>query len=137
MGLLDLFGKRNVSDELSKRMPYTIKTEFVPYKLKSQERSFSTLNINLKNITTEPVLGSVVIEVPQQLSFDLMGMAKQKEVRLGTIAPQEEKRAAVDVYGGVGTEKGTYTVTVTAFIHYRDYVHVLNEMRKRTVIEAV
>ncbi len=118
-------------------MPFTIKTEFVPYRLKSRESSTVTLNVGLKNITNEAVLGSLVIEVPRQLSFDMTGTAKQKEVRLGTIAPNAEKFSSIDIHGGLGTDKGTYTMTLTAFVHYRDYGHVLNEMRKRTVIEAV
>jgi len=137
MGLLDLFGKRNVSEELGKKMPFTIKAEFTPYHLKSKESSMTSLAISLTNITSEPVMGSVVIELPKQLSFDAIGVSKQKEVRLGTIAPNEEKNSFIDIHGGIGTDKGTYTITLTAFIHYRDYVHVLNEMRKRLVLEAV
>ncbi|HUB92477.1 MAG TPA: hypothetical protein VL945_00805 [Candidatus Saccharimonadales bacterium] len=137
MGLLDLFGKKNVADQLSVRFPYTMKTEFVPYKLRSREQSSSTLIVSLKNITGEPVMASVVVNVPKQLSVDQMGLAKEKEVKLGSMAANEEKQAKIDIYGGVGTDKGEYTLTVTSFVHYRDYAHILNSMRKRTVLEAV
>lgn len=137
MGLFDLFGKKNVSSELGERFPYTMKTEFVPYKLKSRERSSSTLMVTLKNITGEPVMGSVVVSVPRQISLDQTGLSKEKEVRLGTMAPDEQKVASIDLYSDVGTDRGEYTVTVTSFVHYRDYGHILNSMRKRAVVEAV
>ena len=137
MGILDIFGKKDVSRELGKKMPFAIRTEFTPYHLKSRERSTVNLSIGLRNITGEPVLSSVVIELPRQLSFDSIGASKEKEVRLGVLAAKEEKGTTVSIYGGTGTEKGAYTITITAFIHYRDYGHVINEVRKRTVVGAV
>lgn len=137
MGLLDIFGKKNVSDELSARFPYMMTTEYVPYKLKSRERSSSTLVVRLKNITGEPVMSSVVVSVPKQLSVDSTGLSKEREIKLGAMAKNEEKEARIEIYSDVGTEKGEYTVTVTSFVHYRDYSHILNSMKKRTVLEAV
>ncbi|MCL5428124.1 MAG: hypothetical protein M1321_03000 [Candidatus Marsarchaeota archaeon] len=137
MGILDIFGKKDVSNELGKKVPFMIRTEFTPYHLKSRERSTVTLNLGVKNITGEPVLSSAVVELPRQLSFDSIGVSKQKEVRLGTMAKDEEKTASVDIFGGTGTDKGTYTLTITAFIHYRDYGHIINEVRKRVAVEAV
>jgi uncharacterized membrane protein len=137
MGLLDIFGKRNVSDALASRFPYMMKTEFVPYRLRSRERSSSTLIVSLKNITGEPVTSSVVVSVPKQLSVDSTGLSKEKEVKLGAMAANEERQAKIEIYGDVGTEQGEYTVTVNAFVHYRDYAHILNSMKKRTVLEAV
>ncbi len=137
MGILDIFGKKDVSTDLSKDVPFMIRTEFTPYHLKSMEQSKVSLNIGVRNVTGEPVLGSVVVELPKRLSFDSIGASKQKEIRLGMMADKEEKNANVDIYGGTGTDKGTYTLTVTAFIHYRDYGHVINEVRKRTALEVI
>lgn len=137
MGIFDLFGKKDVATDLRKQLPYNITTEFVPYKLKSNSRGSSTLIVNLKNTTQEPVTSSVVVEVPDRISLDTTGMAREKEVRLGTMAPNESKEAKVEIFSGAGTDKGEYTITITAFIHYRDYAHVLNAMKKRTVVEAV
>ncbi len=134
---MDLFGKKNVSSELSARFPYYIKTEFVPYRLKSREKSSSTLSVILKNLTGEPVMCSVVVSVPKQIGLDSTGLSKEKEIRLGTISPNEEKLANIDLYGSISTDPGEYTVTITSFVHYRDYAHVLNSMRKRVLIEAV
>ena len=137
MGIFDIFGKKDVLTDLGRKAPFMIRTEFTPYHLKSKERSTVSLSIGVRNITGEPVLGSVVVELPRQLSFDSIGTSKQREVHIGTMADKEEKTANVDIYGGTGTDKGTYTLTVTAFVHYRDYGHVLNEVRKRVALEVV
>ncbi len=137
MGIFDLFGKKNVSEDLSKKTPFILTTEFVPYHIKSKEKNSCAVNIKIKNTTPEPVLSSIIIELPKQLSFDAMGISKQKELRIGNIGPNEEKFSSIDVYGGLATDKGNYTITFTAFIHYRDYAHVINEMRKRSILEAI
>ena len=137
MGLFDRFGKKNVSTDLEKQLPYSMKTEFVPYKLKANGRGTASLVVDIRNVTKEPVMSSVVVEVPARLSLDDIGMAKEKEVRLGTLAPNEEKRAVVDIFSSPATDKGDYTVSVTAFIHYRDYGHVLNSMKKRVLLSAL
>jgi hypothetical protein len=137
VGIFDLFGKKDVSNELQKQQPYAIRTEFTPYKIKANSRGGTTLYMSLKNTTSEPVLSSVVIEVPERLSLDSTGLTKAKELRLGTLAPSEAKDAKFDIFGGPGTDKGEYTVTITAFIHYRDYAHVLNAMKKRNVLQVV
>jgi uncharacterized membrane protein len=137
MGIFDLFGKKDVANDLKKALPYSINTEFSPYKLKANSRSSSTLSVNLKNMTGEPVMSSVVVQVPDRVSLDNTGIAREKEVRLGTLAPNEAKLANIEIFSNSGTDKGEYTITVTAFIHYRDYAHVLNAMKKRSVLEAV
>lgn len=137
MGIFDLFGKKDVGTDLRKQLPYNITTEFVPYKLKANTRGSTTLVVNLKNMTESPVTSSVVVEVPERISLDSTGMSKEKEVRLGTLAPNESKDAKVEIFSSAGTDKGEYTLTITAFIHYRDYAHVLNAMKKRTILEAV
>jgi hypothetical protein len=137
MGIFDLFGKKDVGTDLRKQLPYNITTEFVPYKLKANNRGSATLIVGLKNMTQEPVTSSVVVEVPDRISLDTTGIAREKEVRLGNLAPNESREAKVEIFSGSGTDKGEYTITITAFIHYRDYAHVLNAMKKRTVVEAV
>ena len=137
MGIFDLFGKKDVGTDLRKQLPYNITTQFVPYKLKANSRGSTTLLVNLKNMTESPVTSSVVVEVPERISLDSTGMSKEKEVRLGTLGPNESKEAKVEIFSSAGTDKGGYTLTITAFIHYRDYAHVLNAMKKRTILEAV
>lgn len=137
MGIFDLFGKKDVATDLKKAMPYSITTEFVPYKLRANSRGSSQLTINLRNMTQEPVVSSVVVQVPERISLDTTGLSREREVRLGTLGPNESKEARVDLYSGSGTDKGEYTVTITAFVHYRNYEYVLNGMKKRAMIEVV
>ena len=46
------------------------------------------LLMKVKNLTGEPVLGSVVVELPKSLSLDDTGMHAAKELRLGTLSPR-------------------------------------------------
>ncbi len=137
MGLFDRFGKKNVAADLERELPYAMKTEFVPYKLKANGRGSSSLFIDVRNLTKEPVMSSLVVEVPQKLNLDTVGMAKEKEIRIGMLGPNEEKRISVDIFSGPSTDRGDYTLSVTAFVHYRDYGHVLNSMKKRIMISAL
>ncbi|MCL4403305.1 MAG: hypothetical protein M1500_03910 [Candidatus Marsarchaeota archaeon] len=137
MKIFGPFGKKNVSEDLTKKSPYRIMTEWMPYKLYSGKKSTSSLTIKLKNMTGEALLTSVVAEVPKQLGFDEIGLTKQKEVRLGYLAPEEEKEVRIDVYNSSGADPGDYTVSLTAIAHYRDYGHILNAIRKRAMISVV
>jgi uncharacterized membrane protein len=137
MKLFSLFGKKDVSADLSKQAPYRIMTELVPYKLYANRKSSVMMLIKVKNMTNEPLLSSIVIELPKGISFDEMGLANTKEIRIGELAPNEEKEVRADIYSNSGTEKGEYTLVLTAFAHYRDYGHVLNAMKKRSIVEVV
>ncbi len=137
MKLPNLFGKKDVSSELEKHSPYALRTVFVPYKLYANKKSSSSLVITLSNATTEPLMTSVVVELPNQLSFGQVGLSREKEVRLGILAPKEEKEVSVDVFSDTGTDKGEYTLKVSAFSHYRDYGHIINGINKHLSVEAV
>ena len=137
MKILDLFGKKDAATEVGRALPYRVSTEFVPYRLYANRKGSALLLMRLKNLTSEPVMSSIVVQVPKGLSLDDTGLSAAKEVRLGTLAPGEEKESRVEVHGDSGTDKGEYTLSITAFIHYRDYGHVLNAMKKKTVLEVV
>lgn len=137
MKILDLFGKKDAAQEVGRTLPYRVTSEFVPYRLYANRKGSSLLLMRLKNLTNEPVLSSIVVEVPKGLSLDETGLSAAKELRLGTLAPGEEKEARAEVHGDSGTDKGEYTLSITAFIHYRDYGHVLNAMKKKTLLEVV
>jgi len=91
MKILDLFGKKDASEELGKTLPYRITTEFTPFKLFANRKNSVLLMMRLKNMTTEPVLSSIVVEMPKGLSFDETGISNAKEIRIGTLAPNEER----------------------------------------------
>jgi uncharacterized membrane protein len=137
MAIFNLFGKKDVSKELVKGSPYRLFTEWVPYKLYANKNSSCTLNVKLKNMTNESLLTSVVVELPDTLGFDHMGMVKQKELRIGDMGPNEEKEIGLEVFGGLGSDAGEYTITLTAMAHYRDYGHIINAVKKRTTLQVV
>jgi hypothetical protein len=137
MKILDLFGKKDSASEIGRTLPYRVASEFVPYKLYANRKSSTLLMMRLKNLTNEAVLSSIVVEVPKGLSVDEVGLSSAKEVRIGTLGPGEEKDTRVEIHGDVGTDKGEYTLSITAFIHYRDYGHVLNAMKKKAVLEVI
>ncbi len=137
MGLLDMFGKKDIGDELTKKIPYDLKLHFNPYRLIARKSESVELRIALKNLREERVLTSVVVEAPRSLGFDQTGLAKVREVRLGYMGPFEEKEVVVDVWGNQLTAPGEHPISVTAFCHYRDYAHILNSERKRLALRAV
>ena len=137
MKILDLFGKKEAAQEVGRALPYRVTSELVPYRLYANRKGSSLLLIRLKNLTNEPVMSSIVVEVPKGLSLDSTGLSGAKELRMGTLAPGEEKEVRAEVHGDTGTDKGEYTLSITAFIHYRDYGHVLNAMKKKTLLEVV
>ena len=135
MGLLNIFKK---SDEGSgSALPYMVKTELVPYKLYSNSKGSTLLSVTLKNITDEEILSSVAVAVPKQLSLDETGISKQKEAKLGSIGPNQELNAKFMIYGDVGTEKGNYTISITAFINHNNYAYVINSLTKKQIIQVV
>lgn len=136
MGLFNLFGKKDVS-ELTTNSPFKLATVWVPYTLYANRNSSCTLSVKIKNITGEPLLTSIVVELPPSLAFDKMGTSRQREVRVGEMSPDEDKEVGVEVFGGLKSEIGEYTVSVTAIAHYRDYGHVINAVKKRTTLKVV
>ncbi len=126
-----------MSTELTKPSPYRIFTEWTPYNLYANKNNSTMLNLKIKNMTKETLLTSVVVELPQGLGFDTIGVSKQREVRVGELAPDEEKNVGVEVYSSVKSDPGEYTVSLTAIAHYRDYGHVINAVKKRTSLKVI
>ncbi|MCL4373477.1 MAG: hypothetical protein M1360_01985 [Candidatus Marsarchaeota archaeon] len=137
MKIFNIFGKKDAASDLTAMLPYKLSVEMVPYRIYANRNSSATMMVRLQNNTGEILLTSLVAELPQQLGFDELGVSKQKEVRVGEIAPHEEKEIKLDIYGGLNSDPGEYTVSLTAIAHYRDYGHVLNAVKKRTVVNVV
>ena len=137
MGLFNIFGKSDVSGDLTKASPFKLATEWVPYRLYASKKSSSTLVVRVKNATREPLLTSVVVELPKQLAFEAINVSKEREMRLGDLAPNEEKEARFEVFSGSQADTGEYTCNLTAIAHYRDYGHVLNAVKKRITASVV
>ncbi|MGC8651712.1 MAG: hypothetical protein ACP5UH_00460 [Candidatus Micrarchaeia archaeon] len=137
MKIFNIFGKKDAASDLTAVLPYRISAEMVPYRIYANRNSSATMVVKLQNNTNEILLTSLVAELPQPLGFDELGVSKQKEVRLGEIAPHDEKEIRLDIYGGLNSDPGEYTVTLTAIAHYRDYGHVLNAIKKHTIVNVV
>lgn len=137
MSVLDLFGKKEVGDDLTKGVPFSLKLRLSPYRLVAKKNDKIDLIVNVKNRTKEPLMTSLVVKVPKNLGFDSIGLNKAREIRVGYIAPEEEKEIHVDICSSLKTEATEYTIAATAFSHYRDYAHVLNSMTKTISVRAV
>jgi uncharacterized membrane protein len=137
LALFNIFGKKDVRSDITKRSPFLVNTEWVPYKLYAKKKSSSTLFVRVKNLTNEVLLTSLVVELPNKLGFDEMNLAKQRELRVGELGPGEDREAKFNIYNSLDADRGEYTVTLTAIAHYRDYGHVMNAVKKRAPIEVV
>jgi len=137
MGILDIFGKKDAAEEITKGLPFMISTELVPYRLYSRRNSSATLIVRVRNVTKDIILTSVVAELPNRLGFDEMVLSRQREIRVGEMQPNDQKEVKFNIYGGVGSESGEYTLRLTTIAHYRDYSHVLNAVKKQVQISVV
>lgn len=137
MGILDIFGKRDVRAELTKKIPYGLTLSFTPYRLKAHKNEFVNLKIYIKNLTEETLLTSIVINLPKKLGFDRAGINHVREIRLGYMSADEEREIDVPIWGNSSTEDGEYPITLTAYCHYRDYAHILNSEKKKLILRVV
>jgi uncharacterized membrane protein len=137
LGILDIFGKRNEKTDAANGPTFMVSTELFPYKLEARKSITATLSVKIRNVTKDVLLASVVVEVPSQLGLDEMNLSKQKDLKVGEMQPQELKEVQVKLYSGLKSDPGEYTLTLTAIAHYRDYTHVLNEVRKRVAVEII
>ncbi|MEM3841319.1 MAG: hypothetical protein QXN59_01325 [Candidatus Micrarchaeaceae archaeon] len=136
MAFLGMLGKKSpqIAEKFS---PYMVTTEWFPYKFYSNKKGSSILFVKLKNLTNEPLLTSFLVELPGKLSFDEIGLAKEKLTKVGEIKPMEEKELRFNVFNSIGIEPGEYTVTLTTTAHYQNYDKVINVVRKRTSVGVV
>jgi uncharacterized membrane protein len=135
--LLDIFGKKDVGEELIRKVPYGIKLNFHPYRLNANKMESVLLIIDLKNLKEEVLLTSIIVQLPKNLGFDQTALSNVREIRLGEIKPGEEKSVKVEVWGNPRTDAGDYPISVTAICHYRNYGYMLNAEKKEIVLRAV
>ena len=70
MGLFNIFGKKSVGEDLSKKYPFIFSFSFIKYNLNANSKSSVQAQIKVKNLLSEPALTSVVVEVPKQLGLE-------------------------------------------------------------------
>jgi len=137
VGLLDIFGKKDVGEELVKKVPYSMRLKFHPYRLNANKMESVMLILELKNLKEEVLLTSLVIELPKNLGFDQTALSTAREVRLGEMKSGEDKEVKIEIWGNPRTDAGDYTIKVTAICHYRNYGYLLNAEKKEVVLRAV
>ncbi len=128
MSIFDVFKK---SDEgAGPRSPYFVGISVTPYRLHANRRDSVMVTVNVRNLTKDPLMTSVEMELPSGLSFDDIGMVRKKLFKLDSLDPGKEKEVKANVLGNVKTDKGDYTMNVVTTAHFRDYDHVVNAVRK-------
>ncbi|VVB73555.1 Uncharacterised protein [uncultured archaeon] len=136
MGLLDLFGKKDAS-KITKGVPFDIRTSFNPVRISAHRIDRCDLEIRIKNLESETVLTSLVIETGQGLGLEQMGIQKAKEIRIGYLGKGEEYTIIVPIWSNTSTNPGDAVVKVIGFVHYRTYAYVLNSVKKNLSLRIV
>lgn len=136
MGILDLFGKKDVSS-VAKKVPYEVKTSINPIRLSAHKIDRCDLEIKIRNITDETVLSSVVVEVGNGLAMDQTGIHKTKEIRVGYLNKGDEYTVIIPIWSNVMTNPGNIPVKVNVYVHYRTYSYILNGVKKELNIRVV
>jgi len=134
MGLFDLFKK---SENVDKSIPYSVRTSLNPIRLNAYKIESCDMRVFVKNITNEPLLTSVTVTVPKQLSVDRNGIPKTKEVRLEFLQKNEEREISIPIWSNVTTAPGTYSITLSVVAHYRSYSYILNKVTIPVEIRVV
>ncbi|VVC01195.1 Uncharacterised protein [uncultured archaeon] len=136
MGFLDdLMGKKE--EPARAGLAFNISTALRPVRLSARKESSLELLVTLKNVSENPVMTSVSVELPKALGFENLGLTKIKEVRIGEVPPQKEKTVSFSVCSNTQTAAGVYSVLVTVSQHYRDYQHVVNYAKKSVEVRVV
>jgi uncharacterized membrane protein len=118
-------------------IPYDVKIEFSPLRMKKGDERPTHMLINVKNLDKEENLTSVVIEIPREMGFDKIGTVSRKEIRIGTLKPNENKDFKIELFPNHRAEQGTYDVKVKANKHYRGYSHIINTAEKNISLRIV
>ncbi|MGC8924022.1 MAG: hypothetical protein ACP5H8_02350 [Candidatus Micrarchaeia archaeon] len=117
--------------------PFDLKVEFSPLRLRKGDEKPMHMKIYLKNLEPEEVLTSVIVEIPKEAGFDRTGIVNRKEIRIGKIAPKEERSIDVDLYSHQKTEQGVFPIKIIANKHYRGYSHVFSNTVKEVTLRIV
>ena len=126
MGLLDLFGKKPVTGQFL----FDLECSFHPLRLPAHKSDFGLLNVKVRNNSDQELLTSVVAVLPRELGFEKIGLQQEHEARLGLLKSGEERFLKIEVWSNQKTPPGIFKMKVFAISHYRDYAHILNEVRR-------
>jgi len=128
-----LFGKKPVTGPFI----FDLRCSFHPIRLPARKKDNIVLEVLVRNNSDQELLTSIVVIAPKELGFDQLGLQQEHESRLGFLKPGEERRVRLEVWSTQKTPPGLYPVKVFAISHYRDYAHVLNEVKKTIELRVV
>ena len=134
MGLLDLLRGGRVQETTGY---YSLHCEAHPYRLPAHKSDYVELEVKVKNTSGKELLTSLVVVVPKLLGFDQTALSREKEIRLGMLQHGEARDMTLKLWGTARTPPGNYPVKVYALSHYRDYGHILGEVKKIIDLRAV
>ena len=127
VGFLDnLFGKKEVISPYI----YTLECSLHPFRLPAYRNDAVDLEVSVRNNSDQPLLTSIVTVCSQAVGFDNLGLQQQHESRLGELKPGETRFLKIAVHSTPKSAPGTYKLNVFAISHYRDYAHILNEVKR-------
>jgi len=127
MGFFDnLFGKKEVISPYL----YTLECSIHPFRLPAHKNDAVDLEVRVTNNSDQPLLTSIVTVCSRAVGFDSLGLQQQHESRLGEMKPGETRFVKIPIHSTPKTPPGSYKVAVFAISHYRDYAHILNEVKR-------
>lgn len=118
------------------KFPVLISTKFVPMRLNANKKDNVELRIKIKNLRDEKQLISLIVELPEGLSFDGTGLSLAREEKLGWIPPLGEKEIRLVIWGNRSTNPGEYKIRITVFGHHQNYNYVLFKIKKNVTLRA-
>ncbi|MEM4255507.1 MAG: hypothetical protein QXR53_04245 [Candidatus Norongarragalinales archaeon] len=127
MGFFDsLFGKKEVVSPFL----YTLECSLHPFRLAAFKNDTVDLEVCVRNNSDRPLLTSIVTVCSKAIGFDTIGLQQQHESRLGELKPGETRFLKIPVHSTPKSQPGNYKIAVFAISHYRDYAHILNEVKR-------
>jgi len=130
-------GSKEESQTSSVKVPFKVSTSFRPVRLRAMSQNSCDLILELTNCDSRVHMCSIVVDVPNALGFDSMGLHKKKELRLGNLEAGQKRQISVPINATNQTPAGNYRMFITVYSHYRDYSHVLNSIRKSVDLRVV
>lgn len=124
------------SGSKSYKMPYILKVNMRPFRLKAKQNNSVNLEIIVKNVSDEEKLTSVKVKTSRWLGTDATLLKKEVIVKLGKMQPDELKTVNVRVHGSSATPQGNHSIAVLVLSHFRDYDQFMNIVRKKIQVRA-
>lgn len=115
----------------------SLSTRCNPIRISLMGKDIIMLTLTVKNISEEPRLVSVDMEVPPELSLDETGILNKKSTRLGELMPGVSGEVRFDIRATHRASPKEYSARMTAFVNYRNYNSVLEKVSTTAAIRVI